>query len=990
MDANDSPRIAPLRKPLLPDTIKKPLLLLWISVLPQLVLLLVNLRAFWIASGECAPWQKNMAGRISAFELGLILGVGALALLFHARRKFIPWSLNWVLLIAPILYLWLFTWQIGNTLIPASVSTWILPPEQLLYYQFTLMMPVIFYATVRLACIDIQISIAREVGVVALALFGPPLFWLLFTRYARFIHCGDNQVLGVVIAVTFLCSSVIVVAGVTRACVGGYLAIRRKGAVALGILSFLVGLAGPIGGLWLNSRIPFPADFQGWPVYALALVNGCLLLLPDFNNPRLRRFVWLAQCALFPFTFYFFFVFLPFLPLFIPAIIIMGAGFLVLTPTALFLVHGQRILDGYGFESREGKRFIPALLAALALAILPAITITQAVIDRTVLRHAMDYIYSPDYRLADRFSGSRSAVQRSLERLRDFKAGAYQPFLSDFYNWAVFDNLVLPDDKMSEMARAFFGHDLASAKTDRVTIFGDNAQRTRPMRESRRAAEPPSSNIALTNLTANSVSEGDCERTTLTLDMRNNGASQGEFVTNIHIPDGVFVSGFWLKIGKERMAGRLFEKKTALWVYQKIRDERSNRDPGILVYSAPNSIELRIFPFAAHEERQVEIEFFYPTALQPAITIGERQWRREPAVSGICLTLTSDGASAVLLSPKTAEQLPQTQRLPYLHFIVDRSAASMLKDEEIVSAIRKTAAQFNGVKECVVTLANYESADVLGRPVPIESINAGMFRGKSALTQRGGFLAERAIKRALLSYHDRLARAEGEDAELQRYPIIIVLGDLQHELLASNELYVFGRFTPDADGFYVTKNGEQLASQSFSGKRDSAITQKPHPVALLKVGDAVSPCALDAAETQVVPFEATTEQRALSVLDHGAFRALDPVTTIPPESRYSSGMQAWQRYLAWVTNPSLGNSGLGEVVALSRETGILLAATSYIVVENSAQWKILALKQHQKLGNQAALEFEETPEPTTWLLILFGAATLYFFNRRSSLIFHKL
>jgi len=302
-----------------------------------------------------------------------------------------------------------------------------------------------------------------------------------------------------------------------------------------------------------------------------------------------------------------------------------------------------------------------------------------------------------------------------------------------------------------------------------------------------------------------------------------------------------------------------------------------------------------------------------------------------------------------------------------------------------VSAVHKTATQLNGATECAITLANYESADVPGRLVPIKSLNAAMLKGDGALPQRGGFLADRAIKRALLTYHDRLSRAGSLDPELERYPIIIVISDPHPDLAFSKELLAFGRFAPDITGFYVTKNGEQLTPYDFNGNRDSLASPQQHPVALLKVGNAVSPCVLDASETQTVQFEAATDQRTLCVLDHGSFRALNPASTIPPESPYSSGVRALQRYHAWVTNPSLGNSGLADVVALSRETGILVAATSYIVVENTAQWKILAMKERQKLGNQAALEFEDVPEPTTWFMILLGAATLFFAKRWTSI-----
>jgi len=38
-------------------------------------------------------------------------------------------------------------------------------------------------------------------------------------------------------------------------------------------------------------------------------------------------------------------------------------------------------------------------------------------------------------------------------------------------------------------------------------------------------------------------------------------------------------------------------------------------------------------------------------------------------------------------------------------------------------------------------------------------------------------------------------------------------------------------------------------------------------------------------------------------------------------------------------------------------------------VENSAQWKMLKLKEKQKLEANPALDFNETPEPATWLLL---------------------
>ena len=235
-------------------------MLWWVAVLPQVVLLLINLRAFWIVSGEFQPWQREMAQRIFAFEVLLIIASASSSVMLRLRRSAVPWALNGPLFAAPILYLWLAMAQIGGGLIPASVAAWILPPEPLLYYQFALMMPVIFYAGVRLACVDLPISRVQEFGVIAGLLVGVPLAWYLGLQLER-THLF-RAIPSSVFVVAGVCSTAIVLGAAARACVSGYVAVRRKGPIALAILSFFVGVAAPLGGLALNAKIPCPADFK--------------------------------------------------------------------------------------------------------------------------------------------------------------------------------------------------------------------------------------------------------------------------------------------------------------------------------------------------------------------------------------------------------------------------------------------------------------------------------------------------------------------------------------------------------------------------------------------------------------------------------------------------------------------------------------------------------------------------------------------------------
>jgi hypothetical protein len=87
---------------------------------------------------------------------------------------------------------------------------------------------------------------------------------------------------------------------------------------------------------------------------------------------------------------------------------------------------------------------------------------------------------------------------------------------------------------------------------------------------------------------------------------------------------------------------------------------------------------------------------------------------------------------------------------------------------------------------------------------------------------------------------------------------------------------------------------------------------------------------------------------------------------------------AWGRAMSlaaaqqdYARSPGDAAVDLPELVRASRGSGILLGGTSYIVVENSAQWRMLERSEKQKLGQQAALEFLEAPAPPA---IYVGAA----------------
>jgi len=254
--------------------------------------------------------------------------------------------------------------------------------------------------------------------------------------------------------------------------------------------------------------------------------------------------------------------------------------------------------------------------------------------------------------------------------------------------------------------------------------------------------------------------------------------------------------------------------------------------------------------------------------------------------------------------------------------------------------------------------------------------------GKASPPRQGGFLAEHALKRALLTYHDALSQAPPESPWLQRFPIMVVLHEGETTATFTSDLNHFADLAPDTTAFYVTQDGGALVAHDFTGQPAKNAFPAARPVVLLRVGDSVAPCPLAGGQSESVSFVPTAGPKEVTVLNAGTFQPLPPTTRLTPESAYSQGVAAKQHFLAWVHDPSLGPSGLSDVVARSRESGVLVPATSYIVVEDSAQWKMLELKQRQKLRNHSALEFERVPEPTTALLLLAAATTLLTRRRR--------
>ncbi|MFH0880118.1 MAG: MSEP-CTERM sorting domain-containing protein [Lentisphaerota bacterium] len=931
---------------LLPDWLKSPLLILLSTLAPQAILLAIHVRAYRLVSGDMNTAQLKSAFLILVLQLALMLGAAALVVSLKILRQPVSRLLALLMLTGITAYLWIATPIILTDLIPASAAAWILPADQLLYYEFAFTMPAAFHALVLLAGFlsPLRNWKALLLGPVLLVV-AIPLIWVFIIFSCRFLD-DDHWMLPM--ALLAIALSVIFLASLFQLI---FLAVRHlKGPrpYTWMTLVFLASLAGPVGGLLLNREVPFPADFQGWPVYALAILNGLLLTLAQFPFKNRPFILWLAASALFPFTAYFFIIFLPFLPLACPAIAAMGAGFLVLIPVALFIIHVSSIWEGFGLW---GKKAIAAAL--LASALMPGYLATTAWMDRKALSDALDYLYSSDPQAELVYQGNLWALKRSLYHLRDSKEGIQWPLLSDAYNRFVFGGKVLPDEKVAILHQTFFGGELPASTADGMMaeIFHPRVSSTSP-----RSSVSPEAHLS--EIKSSIITNEGFKVMTLDLRMTNATSRQTEFAAPIILPEGVMASGFSLWIKDQKCPGRISDRNSALWIYRMIRDV-TRRDPGILYFSAPHLLDLRVFPLEAGEERRVELEFTYPACASPAFQIGDRlvQDPGPSIASPPLLVRGKDQGSYVAIPGGQLAEWPSLIRKPYLHFIVDWSLQTNTDLAAVLKSCATLATRMPQADHGCVTLANYDLLDLADNPIPLTQLS--QLTPPETFPRQGGFFPEKAIRHVLAQ-----STLLDQNVQTLYYPVVILV---------------------KADGTMEMPKTSSPSMPEEIPLAGAAITNmdlQSTPVILLRLGAEIRACSAAACDFREILFTRGTG----SVLEvyHPAsaeFRPVPGIISVPPDSRYAKGAQALLDTALMEENPALRFKMRPAILTQSRQAGILVPGTSYLVVESQSQWKALEQKEKQSLENAEWLQTQAAPEPCTWLLMILAGPLLYAGNQ---------
>ena len=361
----------------------------------------------------------------------------------------------------------------------------------------------------------------------------------------------------------------------------------------------LFGLLFPILGLVVNFEFEMFGDFNFIMIYVAVIANaiGLFLLLNDSSTTKFIGF--LLACFGLPYVVYFFIVFLPFIPISFIALVVLGAGILMLTPTVLLLVQYQVMSKNYmQVVKKYGKEKVLSLgvLCVLILPISFALfchnhkVLLNTVIAETNHFDTSDHEYK-DFNV-DKLAYIFKQMKKNRHRLSFGSSEQRLPLLSIYYDWYVFDNLQLSRQKTVEINRLFLG--------DITHTFS--------------GYRPPETLTASVKYTYETeyVAKGDFYKTQVDFAITNlDNVGMREFRSEFTLPKDVFISDYYLDIGEERVHGILAEKQAANWIYEQITNQR--RDPGILQYLYDDVLSLKVYPFLKNETRTTCLLYTSPS-----------------------------------------------------------------------------------------------------------------------------------------------------------------------------------------------------------------------------------------------------------------------------------------------------------------------------------------------------------------------------------------
>jgi hypothetical protein len=882
--------------------------------------------------------------------LGLLNFAFAVYLTLKKKNVSVWYGLLALLCYIPFIYLY------GNHLdkiIPFSVPQWMVSGNIFLYVG-TFLMPTLAYSLFILVSHFTSENKEHKAWVNFLIAIGIPVAGYLFSQIILPLWQQVESEFSIHILVVLIISATLVflfflirgvyILATKKADV--WLKYQLAWKIPIAIVLPLLGLSVNNGHLFNNfgtSNLGIFGDFNSTWFYILAVTNGILVCLPNLENKVYRLLLFIGRSITFAYTFYFFLVFLPFLPLSVIAIIAIGTGFLMLTPLLLFVIHINELSKGFTYLKTYFTKKLIIGISVLGFLTIPAFITATYLKDKSVLNETLSYIYSPDY--SKQYDIDKSSLQKTLNVIKSHKDhrgsgggifGNGIPYLSSYFNWLVMDNLTLSDSKINTIERIFF--DKTSFKLRTENIQNDNVQ---------------ISNIS-TRSTYDKAQNAWKSWVDLEITNKSGNTRFAEYATTIDLPEGCWISDYYLYVGDKKEPGILAEKKSAMWIFSQIQNE--NRDPGILYYLTGNKVAFRVFPFSKDEIRKTGIEFLHkePITLNIDNNVVELGSIEETVYENI------ETENIAYVSAQQKQKLKSVKRKPYFHFLVDVSKDKNSYSTDFIKRIENAL-------ETNKPLSENAQISFVNSYINTTSLDNDWEEKYKNQTFEGGFNLDRAIRITLFNaYKDKS----------KTYPVIVVVSDSIQNAVLDKDFTDFKFTFPESNLFFnLDKNGI-LKEHSLT---ENPIKELPEILRECMFCETVLEYKLSDNSIAYLP----NNNEPSIILKKDVFEVSDREIK---EKNWQSALSMQGQWTSQILHPETSDKEWLNLVKYSFVSKVMTPVTSYLVVENEAQKAMLKKKQEQVLSGNKSLDLGEDTqrmsEPSLILLTILLGLILWLREKR--------
>lgn len=672
--------------------------------------------------------------------------------------------------------------------------------------------------------------------------------------------------------------------------------------------------------IW-GSGVGFVGDFSHPIFLVLTLINVIIFLLPNSHNPLWQKLHFYGKIVGFSFITYMLVAFIPIMPLGIIGILFWGLGLLAFIPLLAFIWEGYYVMQEVRNYWKQEGRSKTSLMIGVGALTLPILFGTLVFYDTQNLARATQCANGEAIGLYV----DKASLKRTLEEVATYSPYAIEefpfnmqmtPILSSLYYRGLTSKEGIGEERIKRLEKVYFD--------TRWYALNEGEEK---------AIKPGDLAVQLADI--QSVTRYDEEQnvyyTWIDLTITNT-SNEGllEYATTFELPEGVYVTDYYLQVGEKRKQGILSDERAATSIYEGIVSRAL--DPGILKYWDENYLELRVFPFTNKETRFTGFELQHKASFELLIdgrTI-EVEVPNQIAIEPI-RTLGKSGVT--LLEYEGITTLPVTQRRePHYYFLIDGSY-----DADLEGLLRRTQdyIEANHLEEAKVYLVGEE---ILAEGV--ESI-ATIKEGRGGYNLNGAMQAimrneETGYYPVFIAVSDAITQAAlpyGIQKLLAEYPECVDLAVLETEGVA----------------IYDVRSGNMKLQQESSGIINYQLRQ----------------------------------YKGKSIVDNGIKQYIfeQPLETFESTgNRYEDACLL--EAMAWYLEDR-DNEALLQLVKGSFKAKVLTPYTAFIVVETKEQERALqALQSAYLKGNEIGTHSKNMAEPPMWLCLVICVGWGYISKRR--------